>query len=87
MARGLSQERNTARTAPMSCSRASWGNSSPIFSWYSALNSSASSLRSLAVSSVSRVTPRLAFMASMSSSKYFLPTSMTTSEYIWMNRR
>ena len=27
------------------------------------------------------------FISSMSSSKYFLPTSMTTSEYIWMKRR
>ena len=30
-------------------------------------------------------TPRSSFILSMSSSKYFLPTSMTPSEYIWMN--
>ena len=30
---------------------------------------------------------RASFILSMSCSKYFLPTSMTTSEYIWMNRR
>ena len=30
---------------------------------------------------------RASFILSMSSSKYFLPTSMTTSEYIWMKRR
>ena len=27
------------------------------------------------------------FISSMSCSKYFLPTSMTTSEYIWIKRR
>ena len=59
----------------------------PIFALYSALNWLASSLRSSAVSSTSSFTPFSSFILSMSSSKYFLPTSITTSEYIWMKRR
>ena len=31
------------------------------------------------------LTPLSAFILSISSSKYFFPTSITTSEYIWMN--
>ena len=87
LARGLSQERNTAWMAPMSCSLGSEGKSAPIFSLYSALNWKASSFRSLASSSTSWVTPFFSFIWSMSCSKYFLPTSITTSEYIWMKRR
>ena len=87
LARGLSQERNTAWMAPMSCSLGSAGKSAPIFSLYSALNWPASSFKSSAVSSTSRVTPFFSFIWSMSCSKYFLPTSITTSEYIWMKRR
>ena len=63
------------------------GKSSPILDLYSALNAPANSLRSSAVNSVSRVTPRASFISSMSFSKNALPTSMTTSEYIWMKRR
>ena len=37
--------------------------------------------------STSRVTPLRSFISSMRASKYFLPTSMTTSEYIWIKRR
>ena len=84
-ARGLSQERNTAFTAPISCSFASDGKSVPIFSLYSALNCDARVLRSSAVSSTSSFTPFSSFILSMSSSKYFFPTSITTSEYIWIN--
>ena len=40
---------------------------------------------SSAVSSTSWVTPLSAFILSISCSKYFLPTSITTSEYIWIN--
>ena len=58
MARGLSQERNTALMAPISCSLGSVGKSSPILALYSALNWPASSFRSSAVSSTSWVTPR-----------------------------
>ena len=82
---GLSHERNTALIAPISCSFGSAGKSFPIFSLYSALNCPASALRSSAVSSTSRLTPFSSFILSISSSKYFLPTSITTSEYIWMN--
>ena len=87
MARGLFQERNTALTAPISCSLGSAGKSEPILLLYSALNCPASSFRSLASSSTSWVTPFFSFISSMSCSKYFLPTSMTTSEYIWIKRR
>ncbi len=82
---GLSQERNTALIAPINCSFGSVGKSAPIFSLYSALNWLASSFRSSAVRSTSCVTPLSAFILSISSSKYFLPTSITTSEYIWIN--
>ena len=36
---------------------------------------------------ITDMTPRSAFILSISSSKCFLPTSITTSEYIWMKRR
>ncbi len=87
LARGLSQLRNTALMAPISCSLGSLGKSLPILDLYSALNCMASSFRSSADSSTSWVTPFFSFMASISCSKYFLPTSMTTSEYIWIKRR
>ena len=58
-----------------------------IFALYSALNCPASSFKSSAVRSTSKVTPFFSFIASMSCSKYFLPTSITTSEYIWINLR
>ena len=85
LALGLSHERNTALIAPMSCSLGSSGKSTPILALYSALNWPARVLRSSAVSSTSCVTPFSSFILSISSSKYFLPTSITTSEYIWMN--
>ena len=53
-----------------------------IFSLYSALNCSASFLRSSASRSTSCLTPFSSFILSISSSKYFLPTSITTSENI-----
>ena len=87
LARGLSQERNTALMAPISCSLGSAGNSWPILDLYSALNCMASSFRSSAVRSTSCVTPFFSFISSMSCSKYFLPTSMTTLENIWIKRR
>ena len=46
LARGLSQERNTALMAPISCSLGSEGKSWPILDLYSALNWPASSFRS-----------------------------------------
>ena len=85
LALGLSHERNTALIAPISCSFGSVGNSSPIIALYSSLNCPARTFRSSAVRSTSCVTPFSSFILSMSSSKYFLPTSITTSEYIWMN--
>ena len=85
LALGLSHERNTAFTASINCSFGSDGKSEPIFSLYSALNWLASSFRSSAVSSTSCLTPLSAFILSISSSKYFFPTSITTSENIWMN--
>ena len=87
LARGLSQERNTALMAPISCSLGSEGKSTPSLDLYSALNWPANSWRSPAVRSTSWVTPFFSFIWSMSCSKYFLPTSMTTSEYIWIKRR
>ena len=79
---GLSHERNTALIASISCSFGSVGKSLPIFSLYSALNCSARFLRSSAFRSTSCFTPFSSFILSISSSKYFLPTSITTSEYI-----
>ena len=84
-ARGLSHERKTASIASLSCSTGSDGKSSPSCFLYSALNCSARSLRSAAVKSTSYLTPFSSFILSMSCSKYFLPTSITTSENIWMN--
>ena len=81
-ARGLSHERNTASMASLSCSTGSDGKSLPSLDLYSALNWVASSLRSSAVRSMSNLAPLSAFILSMSSSKYFLPTSITTSENI-----
>ncbi len=52
---------------------------------FSALNCSARVLRSSAVRSTSNLTPFSSFILSISCSKYFLPTSITTSENIWMN--
>ena len=49
---------------------------------YSALNCSANSFKSAAVRSISNLTPLSSFILSMSCSKYFLPTSITTSENI-----
>ena len=85
-ARGLSHERNTASIANFNCSTGSEGKSVPNWFLYSALNCSASVLRSCAVSSTSNLTPFSSFILSMSCSKYFLPTSITTSENIWMKR-
>ena len=73
--------------AATSCSFGSSGKSLPIALLYSALNLPASALRSAAVSSRSCFTPFFAFISSMSFSKCFLPTSITTSENIWMKRR
>ena len=39
------------------------------------------------ISTEACTTPLRSFISSMRTSKYFLPTSITTSEYIWMKRR
>ena len=86
MARGLSHERNTASIASFNCSTGSDGKSVPNWFLYSALNCSANVLRSAAVRSTSYLTPFSSFILSISCSKYFLPTSITTSENIWIKR-
>ncbi len=80
LARGLSQERNTALMAPISCSLGSVGKSTPSLLLYSALNWEASSFRSFASSSTSWVTPLRSFIWSMRASKYFLPSILGLSE-------
>ena len=86
IALGLSHDLNTALTAPINCSLGSCGNSSPFMaSLYTCLNLFANSLRSFASSSVSYFTPFFSFISSIIFSKKDLGTSITTSEYIWIN--
>ena len=87
LARGLSQLRNTALTASISCSFGSLGKSLPIFSLYRALNFTTRAFMSSASRSTSFVTPLASFISSMIFSKSDLLISMTTSENICTKRR
>ncbi len=93
MARSFIHEPKTAQTAPQSCSQGHTGNSLPVRSLTAALKAATSSFRSSVVRSVSFTMPRLAFWASISSSKGSWSSfdagfiSSTTSPYIWTKRR
>ena len=87
LARGLSQERNTAFTASMSWVLGSEGKSLPILLLYRALNLVTRFFMSSASSSVSSFTPLASFISSMIASKSLLDSSMTTSLNICTKRR
>ena len=84
---GLSQERNTALTALNSCSLGSAGEVLTHSALYSALNSG--QLFQVVGGQLGVLIDALSSPSFVDElfSKYFLPTSMTTSENIWMKRR